>query len=37
MVEGGVLTPADGPGFKDDHRASGLWWWERRQANPDGK
>ncbi|MGW4873038.1 HEAT repeat domain-containing protein [Streptomyces chartreusis] len=26
-----------GPGFEHDHRASGLWWWERRKANPDGE
>ncbi|MEV8433200.1 HEAT repeat domain-containing protein [Streptomyces chartreusis] len=26
-----------GPGFEHDHRASGLWWWERRHTNPDGE
>ncbi|MFD5015865.1 HEAT repeat domain-containing protein [Streptomyces chartreusis] len=26
-----------GPGFEHDHRASALWWWERRQATPDGE
>ncbi|MEU9657278.1 hypothetical protein [Streptomyces chartreusis] len=26
-----------GPGFEHDHRVSGLWWWERWKATPDGE
>ncbi|MEU8757096.1 hypothetical protein AB0C88_42105 [Streptomyces chartreusis] len=32
-----AADPVDDPNFEDDQPASGLWWWERRQANPDGE